>query len=137
MIPVVIAATWQLSGFAMAMYLAGLGTIPGEIKEAALVDGASSFKRAWHIVLPLISPQIAITVIWTSFSALTGLGVVLALTGGGPLKSTNILPIDMYNTAFVSFQQNQALAIGTFILVINAILTLIYLKISNRYGVED
>ena len=44
MIPVVIAATWQLSGFAMAMYLAGLGTIPDEIKEAALVDGASDWR---------------------------------------------------------------------------------------------
>jgi ABC-type sugar transport system permease subunit len=137
MIVVIFCQVWSDLPLTILLLLAGLQAIDKSYLEAALVDGASPFKRAWYIIIPLISPQIAITVIWESFSTLTGLGVVLALTGGGPLKSTNILPIDMYNTAFVSLQQEQALAIGTFILVLNAILTLIYLKISSRYGVED
>jgi ABC-type sugar transport system permease subunit len=137
MVVVIVCQVWSDLPLTILLILAGLQAIDKSYLEAALVDGASPWKRAWHITLPLISPQIAITVIWQSYSTLTGLGVVLALTGGGPLKSTNILPIDMYNTAFVSLQMNQALAIGTFILVLNAILTLIYLKISSRYGVED
>jgi ABC-type sugar transport system permease subunit len=137
MIVVIFCQVWSDLPLTILLLLAGLQAIDKSYLEAALVDGATPFRRALHIVMPLISPQIAITVIWESYSTLTGLGVVLALTGGGPLKSTNILPIDMYNTAFISLQQEQALAIGTFILVLNALLTLIYLKISSRFGVED
>lgn len=137
MVVVIFAQTWSDLPLVILLLLAGLQAIDKSYLEAALVDGASPFQRARHITIPLLSPQIAISMIWTSYSTLTGLGVVLALTGGGPLRGTQILPIEMYQTAFISFQQNQALAIGTFILVLNALLTLIYLRVSRGYGVED
>src|SRR5690606_34706477 len=56
MIPVVIAAVWQLSGFAMAMYLAGLGTISHEIREAAMLDGASTWRIYRDIIIPILRP---------------------------------------------------------------------------------
>ncbi len=56
LIPVVIAATWQLSGFTMAMYLAGLRGIPEELREAARVDGASEWQIYRYVVLPLLRP---------------------------------------------------------------------------------
>lgn len=61
--------------------------------DAARVDGATGLNRARYVSIPLIAPQIAISVIWQSYSVLTGLGVVLALTGGGPLKATQTLPM--------------------------------------------
>ena len=84
--------------------------------------------------MPLIAPQIAISTIWASYSTLTGLGVVLALTGGGPLKATATLPMQMYDTAFKALEFHDALAIATVILVLNAVLTLMYVAVSRRFG---
>jgi multiple sugar transport system permease protein len=137
MLVVIIAQVWTDLPLTILLVLAGLQAIDKSYLEAALVDGASGWQRARTIILPLLSPQIALAVIWQSYSTLTGLGVVLALTGGGPLRATAILPIEMYDTAFISLQQNQALAIGTVILVLNALLTAIYLRLSKGYGVED
>lgn len=137
MVVVIVAQVWTDLPLTVLLVLAGLQAIDKSYLEAALVDGASGLQRAKHITLPLLSPQIAISIIWQSYSTLTGLGVVLALTGGGPLKGTQILPIEMYNTAFISLKQNEALAIGTVILVLNALLTLIYLRLSKGYGAED
>ncbi|MCU1439131.1 MAG: binding-protein-dependent transport system inner rane component [Rhodoglobus sp.] len=137
MIVVIVAQVWTDLPLTILLVLAGLQAIDKSYLEAALVDGASSFQRARLITLPLLSPQIAMSIIWQSYSTLTGIGVVLALTGGGPLRATQILPIEMYNTAFVSLQQNEALAIGTIILILNSLLTLIYLRLSSGYGVED
>jgi ABC-type sugar transport system permease subunit len=75
--------------------------------------------------------------VWESYSTLTGLGVILALTGGGPLKATYTLPMNMYATAFTSLKMNQALAIGTFILILNAVLTMMFIAVSRRFGTED
>jgi multiple sugar transport system permease protein len=85
--------------------------------------------------MPLLTPQIVISTVWLSYSTLTGLGVVLALTGGGPLNATTTLAMDMYLTAFRSLEFNRALAIATFILVLNALLTLSYVRVSRRYEV--
>ena len=137
MVVVILAQTWSDLPLVILLLLAGLQVIDKSYLEAALVDGAGAIRRSWYVTLPLISPQIAISVIWTSYSSLTGLGVVLALTGGGPLKATQVLPIEMYQTAFVSFEQNQALAIGSFILILNALLTLVYLRVSRGRGAED
>jgi ABC-type sugar transport system permease subunit len=73
--------------------------------------------------------------VWLSYSTLTGLGVVLALTGGGPLGSTTTLAMELYNTAFRRLEFNQALAMATVILVLNAMLTLLYVRVSRRFQV--
>jgi multiple sugar transport system permease protein len=137
MLVVIIAQVWGDLPLTVLILLAGLQTIDKSYLEAALVDGASTRVRAREITLPLLAPQIAITVIWQSYSSMTGLGIVLALTGGGPLEATLTLPVEMYQLAFISFKEFEALAIGTIVLFINALLTLIYLRISQRYGAED
>jgi len=105
--------------------------------DASLVDGATGWTRARYVVIPLLAPQILISVIWLSYSTLTGLGVVLALTGGGPLNATQTIAMEMYTTAFRNLEFNQALAIATFILVLNALLTLVYVWIGRKYDYEQ
>ena len=68
---------------------------------------------------------------------LTGLGVVLAMTGGGPLRATQTLAMEMYTVAFRSLEFNQALAIATFILVLNALLTLAYVVVGRRFEYQQ
>jgi multiple sugar transport system permease protein len=72
-----------------------------------------------------------------SYSTLTGLGVVLALTGGGPLRATNTLPMEMYTTAFDALKFNEALAIATFLLVLNAVIATVFFGISRRFDVGN
>jgi len=135
MLVVIFAQVWTDLPLTILLLLGGLMTIDKSYLDAALVDGAAGWSRARYIMMPLLTPQIVISTVWLSYSTLTGLGVVLALTGGGPLNATTTLAMDMYLTAFRSLQFNQALAIATFILVLNALLTLLYVRVSRRYEV--
>ena len=134
---VILAQVWTDLPLTILLLLAGLQTIDQSYMDAALVDGATGWKRAWHLSLPMISPQIAISVVWMSYSTLTGLGVVLALTGGGPLRATNTLPMEMYSQAFDALKLNEALAIATFLLILNAVVTLMFIAISRRFDVGN
>jgi ABC-type sugar transport system permease subunit len=137
MVVVIFCQVWTDLPLTILLLLAGLQTIDSSYIDAAKVDGATGWRRALHLSIPLISPQIVISVVWMSYSTLTGLGVVLALTGGGPLKATQTLPMEMYSTAFTDLEMNQALAIASFILVLNAILTLLYVGLARRFGTVE
>jgi len=136
MVVVVLAQVWTDLPLTILLLLGGLMTIDRSYLDAALVDGASGWQRATRLTIPLLTPQIVISTVWLSYSTLTGLGVVLALTGGGPLGSTRTLAMEMYLTAFRALKFNQALAIATFILVLNALLTLVYVRVARRYEIE-
>lgn len=133
---IIIAQVWTDLPLTILLLLGGLMTIDRTYMDAALVDGASAWQRARHLTIPLLAPQILISTVWLSYSTLTGLGVVLAMTGGGPLKATNTLAMQMYTVAFRNLKFNDALAIATFILVINALLTLAYVAIGRRNEIE-
>jgi ABC-type sugar transport system permease subunit len=136
MVTVIFTQVWTDLPLVILLLLGGMMAIDKAHLDAALVDGASGWKRALHITIPLLAPQILISVVWLSYSTLTGLGVVLALTGGGPLKATQTMAMEMYTVAFRNLQFNQALAIASFILVLNGLLTLAYLRIGKRYDYD-
>ncbi|MDH3471611.1 MAG: sugar ABC transporter permease [Acidimicrobiia bacterium] len=133
MVVVIFTQVWTDLPLTILLLLGGLMTIDKAHLDAALVDGATGWTRARHVTIPLLAPQILISTVWLSYSTLTGLGVVLALTGGGPLKSTQTMAMEMYTVAFRSLEFNQALAIAAFILMLNALLTLGYVVIGRRY----
>ncbi|MDH3307699.1 MAG: sugar ABC transporter permease [Acidimicrobiia bacterium] len=136
MVTVIFTQVWTDLPLVILLLLGGLMTIDNAHLDAALVDGASGWNRARHITVPLLAPQILISIVWLSFSTLTGLGVVLALTGGGPLKATQTMAMEMYTVAFRNLEFNQGLAIATFVLVLNAVLTLAYVRIGRRYDYD-
>lgn len=136
MVVVILTQVWTDLPLTILVLLGGLMTVDKSYLDAALVDGATGWTRARRLTIPLLAPQILISVVWLSYSTLTGLGVVLAMTGGGPLRATQTLAMEMYAVAFRRLEFNQALAIATFILVLNAILTLGYVGISRRYEYE-
>lgn len=137
MVVVVVTQVWTDLPLTILVLLGGLMTVDKSYLDAALVDGATGWTRARHLTIPLLAPQLFISTVWLSYSTLTGLGVVLALTGGGPLKATQTLAMEMYTVAFRNLEFEEALAIATFILVLNAILTLLYARISRRYDYES
>lgn len=136
MLVVIFTQVWTDLPLTILLLLGGLMTIDQSYLDAALVDGATAWQRARHLTIPLLAPQLVISTVWLSYSTLTGLGVVLALTGGGPLGSTTTMAMEMYNIAFRALRFNQALALATFILVLNAVLTLLYVRVAKRYEVE-
>jgi ABC-type sugar transport system permease subunit len=137
MLAVVIAQVWADLPLVVLLVLGGLQTIDPQLLDAAEVDGATGWHRAWRISMPLITPQIALATILLSYQALTSLGVIVALTGGGPVNATRTLPIALYETAFIDLETNEALAIVVVILLLNALLTLGYVAVSRRYDLEE
>jgi ABC-type sugar transport system permease subunit len=137
MVASILAQVWADLPLAVLLILGGLQTINPELMDAAEVDGASGWHRAWRISIPLITPQLALATILLSYQALTSLGVIVALTGGGPVNATRTLPIALYETAFIDLETNAALAIVVIILLFNALLTLGYVGVSRRYGLDD
>ena len=131
------AQVWSDLPLAVLLILGGLQTVDPTLWDAADVDGATGWERAWKVTLPLITPQLALATVLLSYQALTSLGVIVALTGGGPVDATRTLPIALYETAFLDLETNEALAIVVVILLLNAILTLGYVAISRRYNVEE
>jgi ABC-type sugar transport system permease subunit len=137
MLVVIFTQVWTDLPLTILVLLGGLMTVDKSYLDAALVDGATGWTRARHLTIPLLAPQLLISTVWLSYSTLTGLGVVLALTGGGPLKATQTLAMEMYTVAFRNLEFEAALAIATFILVLNAFLTLAYVAIGRRYEYSE
>lgn len=136
MLASMLAQVWSDLPLVILLILGGLMTLDRDLLDAADVDGATGWKRAWRISIPLIMPQLALATILLSYQALTSLGVILALTGGGPVDATRTLPIALYEAAFIDLETNKALAIVVVILLFNALLTLVYWGISRRYELE-
>ena len=100
MLSVVLAATWQMSGYTMALYLAGLRGIPDELREAARVDGASELQVFRYIILPLLQPVTLSAVIILGHISLKIFDLIVTMTGGGPGFATDVPALFMYETTF-------------------------------------
>jgi glucose/mannose transport system permease protein len=127
MIPVAMAAAWQLSGFAMAMYLAGLGTISHEVREAAALDGASDYRLYRDVIIPLLNPiTVSILVILTHVS-LKIFDLVFAMSGKGPGFATDVPGIFVYEMLFRAQRYNLGAAAAIVMLVGVALVIVPYL----------
>jgi glucose/mannose transport system permease protein len=129
---VVLAATWQLSGFTMAMYLAGLRGIPEELLEAARVDGASEWALYRYVVVPLLAPVTLSAVIVLGHISLKIFDLVFAMTGSGPAFSTDVPGVFMFETTFRGNRFAEGAAIAIVMLLLVAVLIVPYLWSTTR-----
>lgn len=135
LIPVVIAATWQLAGFAMAMVLAGLGGIPEEVVEAAQVDGAGPWRQFWNITFPLLRPTIVIALVLLGHIALKSFDLFYAMVGSGPGFATDIPGIFVYDQMFRALNYNLGAAASMVMLLLVCAIVVPYL--ARTYARED
>lgn len=129
---------WQLIGYMMVIYIAGLQNIPKELNEAALIDGASSFSILRNIKIPMVMPSVTICLFLTLTNSFKLFDQNLALTGGAPARETSMLALDIYNTFYgrIGWQGvGQAKAVVFFIIV--AVIAFVQLKITGRKEVES
>ena len=96
----VILTNWQLIGYMMVIYIAGLQNIPRDITEAAEIDGASKGQIIWRITIPMVMPSVTICTFLTLTNSFKLFDQNLALTAGAPGKETAMLALDIYNTFY-------------------------------------
>ena len=124
----VIAATWQLSGYTMALYLAGLRSIPDELREAARVDGASEWQVYRYVIVPLLQPVTLTAIIILGHMALKIYDLVVSMTGGeGGGFATDVPALNMWKTTFNATEFAQGAAIAVILLLLVATLIIPYL----------
>ena len=136
MISVVLAATWQMSGYTMAMYLAGLRAIPEELREAARVDGATELQLYRHIILPLLQPITLSAVIVLGHMSLKIFDLVVSMTGPGPAFATDVPAFYMWDTTFRGNNFAEGAAIASILLISVAVLIVPYLAYTTRTEAE-
>ena len=133
---VIIAATWQMAGFTMAMYLAGLRGIPLELREAAQVDGATEWQLYQKVIIPLLHPITVSAVVVLGHISLKIFDLIFVMTGGGPAMATDVPGVYMFTATFRQDLFNRGAAIGTIMLLMVAIVIVPYLAYSMRAEVE-
>ena len=97
---IVIAAIWQSSGFVMALFLAGLRGVDDNLTKAAKIDGASTIRLYWHVILPLMRPVFFSAIVILTHIAIKSFDLVQALTGGGPGYASYLPANFMYTFSF-------------------------------------
>lgn len=127
LIPIVIAASWQLAGFAMAIFLAGLATIPEELSEAASLDGAKSHQYYWHIALPYLRPMLVTALVILGHVSLKSFDLVVAMSGRGPGFATDVPGIYVFEQMFRSLSFNTGAAASMVMLLLVSIVIVPYL----------
>ena len=121
--------TWQMAGYIMIIYIAGIQSIPNDVMEASMIDGASWWQRLKNITFPLLMPAFTISLFLTLSSAFKIYDVNLSLTGGGPANSTEMFAMNIYNEIFGygNYGYGQAKAIIFFLIVAAITLTQVYI----------
>lgn len=129
---------WQMIGYMMIIYIAGIMSIPDSILEASKVDGAGVFRTLWNVKIPSLMPSITICLFLSITNAFKMFDQNLALTAGAPAKQTQMLALDIYNTFYGKLGQEgigQAKAV-VFSLIV-ALVALLQLYFTRRREVES
>ncbi len=131
---IVIAAVWQSSGFVMAMFLAGLRGIDNEIIKAAQIDGASNFNLYRRIIIPILRPAFLSVFVVLAHLAIKSYDLVIALTGGGPGRATELPATFMYSYTFTRNEMGIGASSAVIMLMMIASVIVPYLYSELRGG---
>jgi ABC-type sugar transport system permease subunit len=129
---VVVVGVWKNVGFYMVMYLAGLATIPGELYEAASVDGATPWRQFRHITWPLLMNTSAFVFIIATIASLQAFDQVYVMTRGGPYFQTETLVYLLYRKGFQDFDFGYASAVGWVLIVMVFLISIVQNAFFNR-----
>lgn len=133
----VVLMNWQMIGYMMVIYIAGIQNIPNDLNEAALIDGASPAQTLRYVTIPMVMPSVTICTFLTLSNSFKLFDQNLALTAGAPARETEMLALNIYNTFYgrAGFQGvGQAKAVVFFILV--ALIAFAQLKLTSQKEVQ-
>ena len=123
------ANIWRGTAFSMLVYSAALSSVPADVYESAALDGAGPVRRFRSVTLPLLRPAIATNLMLTTLQTLSVFGLIFIMTGGGPARQSQTLPLYMYEQAFSYGQLGYGTAVALLLLLIGAAASLVYLRL--------
>ncbi|NQT66974.1 MAG: sugar ABC transporter permease [Actinobacteria bacterium] len=134
MIAVIVVAIWKGFPFSFVMYLAALQHIRKDLSESAMIDGANYFQRIIHVIIPQISGVIRITLLFTTIWTFNYFDIIYTMTKGGPNRSTQIFPVEIYDQAFSQLKFSYASSIAVLSLIAILILSQFYIRELRKTG---
>lgn len=135
-IGLLILMVWQMSGYMMIIYIAGIQNIPDSVMEAASLDGAVGLKKLFKITIPMVAQSFTIGLFLILSNSFKLFDQNMSLTGGNPNHKNEMLALNIYNSAFNSNQMGQAQAKAMIFFITIAIFSVIQLTITKRAEVE-
>jgi sn-glycerol 3-phosphate transport system permease protein len=123
---------WKNAGYYMLFYLAGLQTLPGEVLEAATIDGANGWQRLRHVIVPLLAPTTAFVLVIALINVLTQVDHVIVLTRGGPSNSTKLVLYYIFEQAHENFAAGKAAAASLLSVAVLLAMSVVSLKTMER-----
>ena len=132
LVAIIIVQAWRIFPFATIIVLAGLASLPQDVMEAAIVDGAGFWRRLFYVELPLLLPVVAVAVLFGVVYTATDLGVVYILTGGGPANTTQVLPTLAFQRGIQGSDLGQGAAIAVFLLPFLIVVAIAMLRLARH-----
>ncbi|BBK32599.1 carbohydrate ABC transporter membrane protein 1 (CUT1 family) [Stella humosa] len=131
-VSLIMANSWKFFPLVMITLFTGLQDVPGEVLEAAEIDGAGRFQTLWRIVVPLLAPSIATAVLLSTIWGYNSFTLPIIMTAGGPLGSTEIMGLYIYKLAFDAFDFGGAAAASIVLFVQILAMVALYLRFADR-----
>jgi N-acetylglucosamine transport system permease protein len=135
---VVVVMIWSFVGFYVVLFSAAMQSIPKDIYEAALLDGANRYTTFRHVTLPLVWDTVQVGWVYLAIQAMDAFAFVHVMLGidGGPSRAGDVLGVAMYRTAFNDYRFGQASAIGVVLLIVTLTFAVLFLRLARRERVE-
>lgn len=125
----IIANAWHSYPLVMLFVLAALQTVPGELYEAAKIDGARAWQRFWIITFPMVKSTTLVVLVLTTLHSFNNVTMIFIMTGGGPLESTETLALRVFLEEFKYFRTGIAAAAAVVIFSLNMLFSLVYIRV--------
>jgi sn-glycerol 3-phosphate transport system permease protein len=132
LVAVSVVTVWQNLGLTFILMSAGLQAVPDELLEACEIDGAKSWARLRHVIIPLLSPTIFFAVVVGTILSLQSFGQIDLLTQGGPLDRTNLLVYNIYDQVFNQSNAGRAAVMAIALFCITLVLALIQIRLLEQ-----
>jgi len=126
---VIVAYLWQDYGYNLVIFIAALQNIPREFKEAAMIDGASSWQVFTKVTIPLLRPTLLFVCVMTMLSSFQVFDIIQVMTDGGPNHQTRVLVLDIYDNAFRYQRMGWAAAVSFVLVIVVMIVTLVQMRL--------
>jgi multiple sugar transport system permease protein len=136
MISVVLVGAWKYFPFVVIAVLARLQTIPEQLYEAATIDGAGAWGRFWDVTLPQLKDVLVVVVLLRAIWDFKEFDLIYLLTGGGPIISTQTLPLMVYKEAFGMNEMGRASAVAVAMMLVMLVFMLVYFRVLRGRGEE-
>lgn len=133
----ILLTVWQMTGYYMVIFLAGLNGISRSYYEAAIIDGANKVQTFFRITFPLLTPTILFIVTMMFIGGFQIFNEPYMLTRGGPGDATRTVVLEIYNTAFLYFRMGDAAVYSWILFIIIFVVTIVQFKFSNKWVTYD